>query len=65
MSRKKENDIGVSQQIDFLKKISFFHDFDDSELRQFLAVSKWLKVPKGTLIIKENTTEKAFYILVR
>ncbi len=65
MSRKAENEIGVSQQIDFLKKINFFHDFDESELRQFLAVSKWLKVPKGTLIIKENTTEKAFYILVR
>lgn len=65
MSRKKDNDIGVNQQIDFLKKINFFHDFDDSELRQFLAVSKWLKVPKGTLIIKENTTEKAFYIIVR
>ena len=41
------------------------HDFDNSELRQFLTVSKWLKVPKGTTIIKENTTEKAFYILVK
>ena len=54
-----------SQQIGFLKKIAFFYDFDDHELKQFLQVSKWLKVVKNTLIIRENTYERAFYILVK
>lgn len=64
MSRK-DKEIDLDQQAEFLRKISFFDDFDDHELRQFLAVSKWLKVPTGALIIKENTMEKAFYLLVK
>ena len=53
------------KQISLLKRIPFFNDFDDHELRQFLSVSKWLKVPKNTLVIKEDTTERIFYILVK
>jgi len=55
----------IDQQINFLKKIDFFDGFDDHELRQFIAVSKWLKVPKDRHIIKENTMERVFYILVK
>lgn len=65
MGQKQNKELEITQQVSFLKKIPFFHDFDDHELRQFLGVSKWLKVPKDTLIIKENTTERAFYILVK
>ncbi len=54
-----------SKQISLLKRIAFFNDFDDHELRQFLSVSKWLKVPEKTLIIKEDTVERIFYILVK
>lgn len=63
--KERDKELGVGQQVAFLRNISFFHDFDDHELKQFLAVSKWLKVPKGALIIKEGTTERAFYILVK
>ena len=62
-SSGKELDLG--QQIKFLNKIQFFSTFDDHEIRQFLAVSKWLKVPKGTTIIKEGAVERVFYILVK
>ena len=62
---KKHKEIDLDEQIEFLKKVSFFHGFDDHELKQFLQVSKWLRVPPHTVIIKENTTERAFYILVR
>ncbi|MBA3003181.1 MAG: HDOD domain-containing protein [Desulfurivibrio sp.] len=64
-SGKKHKEIDLDEQIEFLKKVSFFHGFDDQELKQFLQVSKWLRVPSNTVIIKENTTERAFYILVR
>lgn len=52
------------QRLVFLKKISFFAPFDDHELKQLLALSRWLKVPANTLIIKENTTDRVLYILV-
>ncbi|MBU0908433.1 MAG: HDOD domain-containing protein, partial [Proteobacteria bacterium] len=65
MKQKQESNTAFDQQINFLKKISFFQDFDDHELKQLLAVSRWLKVPPATLIIKENTLEKVFYILVK
>jgi len=64
-SGKKHKEIDLDEQIGFLKKVSFFHGFADHELKQFLQVSKWLRVPPNTAIIKENTTERAFYILVR
>lgn len=64
-SGKKYKEIDLDEQIEFLKKVSFFHGFDDQELKQFLQVSKWLRVPPNTAIIKENTTERAFYILVK
>ncbi|MFH1216367.1 MAG: HDOD domain-containing protein [Pseudomonadota bacterium] len=65
MKQRQENNSAYDQQINFLRKIPFFQDFDDHELKQLLTVSRWLKIPAGTLIIKENTTEKVFYILVK
>jgi len=65
MEARKEKEISREQQIAFLKKINFFHDFDDHELRQFLSVSRWLKVPANTHIIREQTSERVFYILVK
>lgn len=52
------------QRLVFLKKIAFFAPFDDHELKQLLALSRWLKVPPQTHIIKENTTDRVLYILV-
>lgn len=65
MKQKQDKKAIFEQQVNFLKKIAFFNDFDDHELKQLLTVSHWLKVPTGTLIIKEDTMEKVFYILVR
>ncbi len=52
------------QRLVFLKKIAFFAPFDDHELKQLLSLSRWLKVPSYTHIIKENTTDRVLYILV-
>ena len=62
---EKKTGIDLKQQITFLKKIDFFDNFDNHEIKQFLTVTRWLKVPKNTSIIKENTSERAFYILVK
>nr|MBF0222978.1 HDOD domain-containing protein [Desulfobulbaceae bacterium] len=55
----------IDQQLKFLKKIDFFDGFDEPELRQFIAVTKWLKVPANQQIIKEDSMERVFYILVK
>ncbi|MBA3014772.1 MAG: HDOD domain-containing protein [Desulfobulbaceae bacterium] len=55
----------IDEQINFLKKIDFFENFDDHELRQFLSVTKWLKVAAETVLIRENTNERVFYILIK
>ncbi len=65
MMKTSGKELDLDQQIKFLNKISFFSTFDDHEIRQFLAVSKWLKVPTGTIIIKEGSVERVFYILVK
>lgn len=65
MAPKKKTEDADLSQARFLKKIVFFQDFDDNELKQLLSVSRWLKVVPGTLIIKEDTTEKVLYILVK
>ncbi len=62
VSKKKPDS---DPRISFLKKISFFSTFDDHELKQLLGLSRWLKVPSGTLIIKEGSTDRLLYILVR
>lgn len=63
--KKREAPSKSDPRVKFLKKISFFTTFDDHELKQLLGLSRWLKVPAGTLIIKEGSTDRVLYILVR
>ncbi len=65
MAHGKSREITREQQIAFLRKIDFFHDFSDDEINRFLDVSRWLKVPANTLVIREKSRERVFYILVR
>ncbi|PIP43314.1 MAG: hypothetical protein COX17_07730, partial [Deltaproteobacteria bacterium CG23_combo_of_CG06-09_8_20_14_all_60_8] len=61
----KGREIDAEQQVNFLRKLDFFHDFDDHELRQLLAVTTWLKLPGNTQVIQEGALERVFYILVK
>ena len=58
-------EISLEQQVNFLKRIDFFHDFDDHELRQLLMVTTWLRLTKHTHVIREGDLERVFYILVK
>jgi len=64
MSTETIKTVDLEQQVTFLKKIYFFNDFDDHELKQFLSVSKWMVVSDKTLVIEENSIGKGFYVLV-
>lgn len=61
----KGKEIDEEQQVNFLRKLDFFHDFDDHELRQLLAVTTWLKLPRNSQVIQEGALERVFYILVK
>ena len=37
---KSKGSMDLNQQVKFLKKIDFFEDFDEHELRQFLSVTR-------------------------
>ncbi|MBU0680880.1 MAG: HDOD domain-containing protein [Proteobacteria bacterium] len=63
-SQKASKNEKPDPRLVFLKKIAFFTPFDDHELKQLLSLSRWLKVPPFTHIIKENTTDRVLYILV-
>ncbi len=63
-SQKASTKEQPDQRLVFLKKLAFFAPFDDHELKQLLSLSRWLKVPPNTHIIKENTTDRLLYILV-
>ncbi len=56
---------GLEQQINFLKGIDFFNNFDNHELRQLLEACKILRVKAGQYIIKEDSMERVFYILLK
>ncbi len=62
---QKGKEISQDQQVNFLRKIDFFHDFDNHELRQLLAVTNWLKLSENSLVIEEGALEQLFYILVK
>ncbi|MFP3984148.1 MAG: HDOD domain-containing protein [Desulfurivibrionaceae bacterium] len=66
MDKTGEEDAKIfRKRLELFRKIEFFKDFEDSELLQFQTVSSWLKIPPGTRIIQEGTSEKAFYIIVQ
>lgn len=64
-NKKRTSSAEQDKRLSFIRKIPFFSSFDDHEVKQLLSLSRWLRVPTGTQIIKENTTDRILYILVK
>ncbi|MFO7818591.1 MAG: cyclic nucleotide-binding domain-containing protein [Thermodesulfobacteriota bacterium] len=47
-----------------LREIRFFSFFDQSELLELVRSGTWIRIPSGTLIIREGRTEETLYVLV-
>ena len=51
-------------QFDTLRRLSFFHDFSQSEIRELLRASEWREYGTGDEIVREGTTDDRFYVIV-
>ncbi len=66
LGRFVQNDIDLTQAEKFtiLREIPLLQDFTDSELREILSIGVWQKQPPQTVLIREDDTGDAIYILV-
>ncbi len=57
---------GIDRQehFDILRRLSFFHDFSQSEIRELLRASEWREYSAGDEIVREGTADDRFYVLV-
>lgn len=57
---------GIDRQehFDILRRLSFFHDFSQSEIRELLRASEWREHAPGEEILREGTADDRFYVVV-
>ncbi|MEO7386716.1 MAG: serine/threonine-protein kinase [Gammaproteobacteria bacterium] len=57
---------GIDRQehFDILRRLSFFHDFSQSEIRELLRGSEWREYSAGDEIVREGTADDRFYVIV-
>jgi signal-transduction protein with cAMP-binding, CBS, and nucleotidyltransferase domain len=51
--------------IEVLKKIPFFREFTDEDLSLLLKITQWIRFQSGDIIIKEGSSEKNFFIILK
>lgn len=60
-----ERSIVRRENQDALRNLSFFHDFNDSEISEILDASSLLAFQPGTVVIREGDIDNSFFIIVR
>jgi serine/threonine protein kinase len=57
---------GIDRQehFDILRRLSFFHDFSQSEIRELLRASEWREYSAMDEIVREGTADDRFYVIV-
>ncbi len=57
---------GIDQQehFDTLRRLSFFHDFSQSEIRELLRASEWREYSAADEIVREGTADDRFYVII-
>jgi serine/threonine protein kinase len=57
---------GIDRQehFDVLRRLSFFHDFSQTEIRELLRASEWREYSATDEIVREGTTDDRFYVIV-
>jgi serine/threonine protein kinase len=57
---------GIDRQehFDILRRLSFFHDFSQSEIRELLRASEWREYSPADEIVREGTADDRFYVIV-
>ncbi|MCW5623796.1 MAG: protein kinase [Burkholderiales bacterium] len=52
-----------SERFNTLRGLQFFHDFSDVDLWQVVRISTWSRHSAGTVVIREGSTGRSFFIL--
>ncbi len=57
---------GVDRQehFDVLRRLAFFHDFSQSEIRELLRASEWREYSSGDEIVREGAPDDRFYVIL-
>jgi serine/threonine protein kinase len=56
--------LSPEQRFSAVRKLRFFAEFSDSELREVLDVASWEHYPSGSHIITEGSLEQSLYVLI-
>jgi serine/threonine protein kinase len=62
--RNQNAQLNTQEQFDALRRLSFFHDFSHSEIRELLRASEWCDYEEGEEIIREGELDDRFYVVV-
>jgi serine/threonine-protein kinase len=62
--QQQEIDLSSEQQFTAVRKLGFFTEFSDEELREVLDAASWERFPSDTHIITEGSLEQSLYVLV-
>jgi serine/threonine protein kinase len=52
------------EQFDALRRLSFFHDFSQAEIREIMRASEWREYRGGDEIVREGAMDDRFYVVV-
>jgi len=58
------NKIDAQEHFDILRRLNFFHDFSQREIRELLRASEWREYGADEEIVREGDLDDRFYILV-
>ena len=61
--QKQKGEVSDTERIGFLKKLSFFKNFPESELWEVVSISKWREFPADAPLIKEGDEGDSFFII--
>jgi serine/threonine protein kinase len=59
------HEIPDGQKFETLKKLPFFVHFSDAELWEVVRISEWARHAPGTILLKEDTIGRSFYLLAQ
>lgn len=62
--RDQEEALESREQLEQLRRLSFFHDFSVAEIRELRRASEWREYETGDEIVREGEIDNRFYVIV-
>lgn len=55
--------VSETEKFNTMRSLSFFREFNDTELWEVLRISEWIRVPAGTYLVREGEEGNFFFIV--